>query len=150
MKSSQIHLVIVTPQKKLIDTSVDQVSIPTAMGEITILPHHVPVIAKLQFGELLAKKDGEDMPFALWGGVAEITGERVTILADTAQYAEEISLEKAEAARKKAEELMQKKEGVSEEEFAAFAGQLERALAQERVAQKYKTKKYRKFSSLEK
>jgi F-type H+-transporting ATPase subunit epsilon len=133
-----LTLDIVTPEKKIL--SEDQVSIITVMtteGEIGVLPHHVPLYAKLQPGELKYKKDGHDHYVAIHGGFIEVTPTKVTILADDAVRAEDISEELAEQARLRAEELMAQK--VTDADFVHAEAAMRRALLELKVVQKRRT-----------
>lgn len=148
MSKTAIQLKIATPERLILEEEVDQVSLPTKMGEITILPSHIPLIVELEYGELLAKKNGEDIPFAIWGGLVEVNDNRVVVLSDVAEFVEEIEIKKVEEAKKKAEELMQKKGEFTEEEYTDLIYGYERELARLKVAENYKIKKYRKLDSI--
>ena len=96
--SKQFKLKIVTPEKLVLEDMVDQVSIPTKEGEITVLDSHIPLIASLTKGEILAKSFGEDIPFLVVGGFVEVknneNGEtEVAVLADFAEHVSEINEE---------------------------------------------------------
>lgn len=134
-----LKLKIVTPEKVLFESKVSQVSVSTVLGEITILPNHIPLVSQLTPGEIVVKNNGnEEDLMAVSGGFVEILPEQVVILADTAERAEEIDEERAEAARRKAEEVLKTKQPSDSEEFARFTAQLEKELARVRVARKYK------------
>jgi len=138
-----IQLKIATPERLILELEVDQVSLPTRLGEITILPNHIPLVTALDFGEMLAKKGTEDIPFAIWGGFAEIADNRVIVLADVAEFAPAIEIDKVEVAKKNAEDLMAKKGEFSPVEYEELIYGYEKQVAQLKVAQKYKAKKYR-------
>jgi F-type H+-transporting ATPase subunit epsilon len=133
-----LKLKIVTPEKILFEEKVSQVSISTVMGEITILPNHIPLVSQLASGEIIVKTDkGEEDLMAISGGFVEILPDQVVILADTAERAEDIDEERAEAARQKAEEILKTKTA-DVEAFAMFSAQIEKELARLKVARKYK------------
>lgn len=132
-----MKLEIVTPEKKAFEDEVDQVSLTTTEGQITVLPHHLPVFTQLSAGEIIAKKADKTINLASGGGFAEITGSRVSVLTDLADRPEEIDEKKVEEAKKRAEEAMKEKHLLSEEEFAATAAALEKALAQLRVKRRH-------------
>ena len=112
------------------------------MGEITILPGHIPLVANLQAGELRAKKNGEEIYLVSSTGFLEVRqGNQVTILADTAERVEELELEKIEAAKERARKMLEEKRNIDDVAFADAAAMLERELARERVV--IKRKKYR-------
>lgn len=146
--SNKIQLKIATPEKLILEESVDQVSIPTTKGEITVLPNHISLISQLAFGELLAIKGEEDIPFAIWGGVVEISNNNIVILTDIAEYADELEEDKIEQARKEAEDLLAKKGEYTTEEYSDLKFRYEQQLARLKVARKFKRKKYRKIPSL--
>jgi len=137
--TQQVHFKIATPERVVYDSDVVQVSIPTQEGEITILPHHIPLVSILKAGEIRFKKDGQELSMAVSGGFLEVQeGSTVVILADSAERAEEIDLERAEAARKHAEELLKKQEFASDVEFATIQAALERSLTRLKVARKHR------------
>jgi F-type H+-transporting ATPase subunit epsilon len=136
----QIKLKIVTPEKVLFENSVAQVSISTTMGEITILPNHIPLVSQLASGEIIIKTDkGEEGLMAISGGFVEVLPDQVVILADTAERAEDIDEERAEQARQQAVEILKTKVADSEA-FAMFTAKIEKELARLKVARKYKTR----------
>lgn len=140
MNKGVLHIQLTTPERIVYKADVEELSLPTSMGEITILPHHIPLVANLAQGEIRAKEKDKVLAFACSGGFIEIkpNGE-VIILADNAERAEEIDEARAEAARKRAENLM--KEKVADQvEYAAIATKLERELARLRVVRKHRNK----------
>lgn len=137
-----LSLKIVTPERIVYEDTVDSVSVMTEMGEVTILPGHIPLVANLQAGELRAKKNNEEIYLVSSTGFLEVrVGNQVTILADTADRVEELELEKIAEAKERAKKLLEEKRNVDEVAFADAAAALERELARERVA--IKRKKYR-------
>jgi F-type H+-transporting ATPase subunit epsilon len=102
-----LQLEIVTIERKLFDDQVNMVIAPGADGVLGILPRHAPLLTSLNYGELQVKKEGEeDQFFAIGGGFMEVQPYHVVVLADSAEYAEEIDVTRAEAARRRAEELL--------------------------------------------
>ena len=97
-----------------------------------ILPRHEPLLTSLIAGELDIIKNGERTPFAISGGFMEVLPDRVTILADTAERADEIDEGRAEAARRRAEELLRERR--SDQEMALAEAQLRRAMIRLQVA----------------
>ncbi|MBI4714141.1 ATP synthase F1 subunit epsilon [Candidatus Uhrbacteria bacterium] len=137
-----LSLKIVTPERIVYEDTVDSVSVMTEMGEVTILPGHIPLVANLQAGELRAKKNNEEIFLVSSTGFLEVrSGNQVTILADTAERVEELELEKIEAAKERARKILEEKRNIDDVAFADAAAALERELARERVA--IKRKKYR-------
>jgi F-type H+-transporting ATPase subunit epsilon len=133
----KIHFKIATTERVVYKDDVDQVTLPTQMGEITVLPNHLPLIANLVAGEILIKKDGAEQLLSVSGGFIEVLADKVVVLADTAERADELDVERAEAARRRAEEALKTKR-VDSKEFANLAGQLEKELARVKVAKKYR------------
>ncbi len=135
----EITLKIVTPDGVAYDSQADSVSIPTTTGEITVLPHHVPLVSLVEAGELRVKKNGVETNMAVSGGVVEIRpNSTVYVLAETAEKAEHIDLSRAEAARARAVELMSQKQTLEEEEYALIVAKMEKELARLRVGKKYR------------
>lgn len=136
----EFTLKIVTPEKVLFDQKVSQVSVSTALGQITILAHHLPLISKLQPGEIVVKHDGsQEALMVVSSGLLEVLPEQVVILADTAERAEEIDEARAAEAHRRAQELLKTK-FMDAREFAFLSAQMEKELARLRVARKYKTR----------
>lgn len=134
---TKIDFKITTPEREVYSDKVDQVSLPTLEGEITILPNHLPLVSVLVPGEVRLVRDGEESLMAVSGGFIEVRPKsRVVVLADTAERAEELDLEKIEEAKKKALEALEEKRDLDEEAFAEAAAALERELARLRVARK--------------
>lgn len=142
--SKVISLKIATPERVVLQESVDQVSIPTQDGEITILPNHIPLIAALGSGDIVAMQGDEQIPMAVVGGFVQVKVNEIIILADFAEHVEEITDEEIEKATKRAEELKKGADTVSKEDFEHFAAELERSLTVARIGGKWKSKKYRK------
>lgn len=137
---NKINLKIVTPEKVIYQNDqIDQVSIPTSTGEITVLPNHIPLVSILQSGEMVFKENGQDQYFALSGGFLEIKDKNeVIILADNVERAHEINLEKAEAAKAKAEEQMKEVKNREDVDFARLQAVIDREANRLRVGNKYR------------
>jgi F-type H+-transporting ATPase subunit epsilon len=130
-----MNLEIVTPEKIIYQGDVDEIYVTTADGEIGILPHHVNLFTKLIPGELKLKVSGKEQYMAITSGFLEVNKNKVTILADYAVHAEEIEVEKAMEARKRAEEILKKKEShITEQEFASAEAAFKQAIAELKVA----------------
>ncbi len=113
----QLHLEIVTSEATVYSGDVDMVTVPGAGGVMGILPRHAPVLSTLRAGELRVKVGGDDLEFAIGGGFVDINNNRVIILADSAERSDAIDLARAEAARKKAEDLLKNPPPNKEELF---------------------------------
>ncbi len=102
-----LRLEIITGEQLLFeDDGIDEVIAPGALGQLGVLPSHAAMFTTLQPGELVVRKNSADMPFFLSGGFLEVKDDLVTILADAAERGDEIDLERAEAARVRAEERL--------------------------------------------
>lgn len=147
--SKQFKLKIITPERLVLEDMVDQVSIPTKEGEITVLDSHIPLIASLSKGEIIAKSFNEDIPFLVVGGFVEVKnndqGEtEVAILADFAEHVSEINEEIIANAYTNSEILRQKMADKSHVDFEHFETELERSLSRIKIADKWRNKKYRR------
>lgn len=105
----KMQLDIVTAERLLVSEQVDYVSAPGIDGVLGILPRHAPLLTALTQGALRYKKEGEEYEFAIGGGFMEVRPDRVTVLADSAEHAEEIDEKRAEEARQRAEKLLKEK-----------------------------------------
>ena len=129
-----IRLDIVTAERVVYSEDVDVVVATGVEGQLGILPHHAPLMTVLQPGELRARKGGEELILAITGGFLEVRPDRVIVLADAAERAEEIDVARAEEAKRRAQEqLRERTPGV--DLFRAEAG-LRRALARLEVVQR--------------
>jgi F-type H+-transporting ATPase subunit epsilon len=117
-------------------------------GEITILPGHIPLISGLASGDVVAMINDEYVPMAVSGGFVEVKkdGERtlVAILADFAEHVSSITDEEIEKAKAKSEELRKLAENKGVVDYEHFTAELERSLTRVKIADKWKSKKYRK------
>lgn len=138
-KNMKIKFKIATPERVVYEAEVDQVTLPTKMGEITVLPDHLPIVSSLSAGEILIKKDGQETPLAVSGGFIEFNNNQMAILADTAERVEEIDEARAEAGRARVAKILEKQRGVEAVDFTALAAKMEKELARLKVARKYKT-----------
>jgi F-type H+-transporting ATPase subunit epsilon len=136
-----IRLEVVTAERVVYADDVDMVIAPGIEGQLGILPRHAPLLTSLDYGELRIKKAGkEDESLAIGGGFMEVLPDRVTVLADSAERAEEIDLERAEAARRRAAERL-KQRRVEDVDFARAEAALRRSLARLKVARKGKRRR---------
>jgi F-type H+-transporting ATPase subunit epsilon len=103
-----LRLEFVTPERSIVHDDVDEVELPGECGYLGVLPGHTPLLVALQVGEMWYRK-GSDKKFAfVAGGFAEVLPDRVSILARVAERAEDIVIERAEAAKRRAEERLAK------------------------------------------
>ncbi|MBD3311712.1 MAG: ATP synthase F1 subunit epsilon [Candidatus Magasanikbacteria bacterium] len=134
-----IKFKIATPERIIYEDEVKQVSIPTINGEITVLPNHIPLVSVLKAGELrIEDKEGEH-PIAIAGGFLEVRGNNeLIILADNAERAEEIDIERAKEARERAIKQMEEAKNRQDVDFAKLQAVLDREMNRIRVGRKYK------------
>lgn len=135
-----LHLEIITPDRTMFQGDVDSVSLPTPQGEITILPHHIPLMSIVIPGSILVRQKHEEHLFAVSRGVIEVDGRNVRVLADTADRAVELEEEAIEKAKAEAERLLKEKRGDAEG-FAEVTATLERELARLHVVRRHRSKK---------
>ena len=138
---SSLKVDIVTAERVVYSEDVDVVIAPGIEGQLGILPHHAPLMTTLQAGELRLRRGGEEDSLAISGGFLEVRPDRVIILADTAERAEEIDLARAEAAKQRAEQRLKERgitPGLDESRCEAA---LHRAMARLTVAEKMKRRR---------
>jgi F-type H+-transporting ATPase subunit epsilon len=133
------HLEIVTAERVVLSDEVDQINVPTKDGRLGILPRHSNLLTILDVGELDIIKGDTKTPFALSGGFMEVLANRVTILADTVERADEIDEARAEEARRRAEQLLAERK--SAQDMALAEAELRRALLRLKVAQLKRNRK---------
>ena len=130
-----VRLDFVSQDHMVFSGEVNEILAPGIDGELGILPRHAPMITVLKPGEVLVKREGqEDVFFAVSGGWMEVLPNQVTILARTAERSDEIDVQRAEAARARAEELLA--QGVTREERAGLEMQLRRSQIRLRVGRR--------------
>ena len=126
-------LEIVTPDAKVYSETVDEVGLPTTEGRVHILPQHIPIIAKLDAGEILVRRGKEDEMLAVGSGFIEVYGDKVSILTDQAINVEEIDDSEIEEAVRRAQEALEegKKSNLEAAEIDRLEAQTRFALAQQ-------------------
>ena len=130
-----IQLEIVTPEKLAYQDEVDSVQLPGSEGELGVLPHHAPLISTLGAGELRLRKGGQEESFAIVGGFLQVLPNKVVVMAETADMASEIDLERAQAARQRAEQALESG-FVEGADLASARAALQAALIRIRVAER--------------
>lgn len=126
--AERIQLEVITPERRLLSESVDSVTVPGLDGELGILPGHTPLISQLQTGVLSYTQGGATRRLLVSGGFVEVNADRVSVLADVAEYPEEVDMAQARSEREQAERALGSFTG-SEEEFAAARERLDRSTA---------------------
>ena len=138
MLPDSIELIIVTPERQLLRETVVEVTLPGADGQLGALPGHAPLITELGIGELTyhAKNASASEPIAIISGFAEVLGDRVTVLAETAERPEEIDISRAEDAKKRAERHLAAASSDPNVDWSRAAVALQRSLIRIQVARK--------------
>lgn len=131
---------VVTAERVVYSGEVDMVIAPGVEGQLGILPQHAPLMTTLQPGELRIRKGGEEISLVVSGGFMEVRPDRIIVLADAAERADEIDIARAEAARKRAQEQLAQHHVTGVDEARAEAA-LHRAIARLRVVERQKTRR---------
>ena len=128
-----IKLDVVTAERLVYSDDVDVVIAPAIEGQVAILPHHTPLMTMLEPGELVARKGSEEFSLAVSGGFLEVRPDRVIVLADSAERAEDIDIKRAEEAKQRAERRLEEKY-TPETDSARAEAALRRSLIRLKVA----------------
>ena len=131
---AKIRFEIVTAEQVVYSDDVDVVIAPGIEGELAVLPHHAPLMTMLQTGELRVRKEGEETSMFVSGGFLEVRGNKVVVLADVAERAEEIDIARAEEAKRRAEESIS--QHAPEVDMARAEVALRRSLMRLKIAEK--------------
>jgi F-type H+-transporting ATPase subunit epsilon len=133
---TKLRCEIVTAERTVFQENVEMVVAPGIEGQLGILPKHAPLMTALTFGELIIHRENQPDEFiAIGGGFMEVGPEHVTILADSAERAEEIDIARADEARERAQKLMEQKHR-EDVDFALAEAALRRSLIRMKVAQR--------------
>ena len=130
-----INLEIVTVERQLYNDDVDMVVAPGSEGVLGILPNHAPLLTSLSYGELIVRKEGREEAFAIGGGYMDVQPHKITVLADGAERADEINLDRARAARDRAQKLIEEG-GLSLDDLLRAEAALRRSLLRLKVGEK--------------
>jgi F-type H+-transporting ATPase subunit epsilon len=137
MLPESIELVVVTPERQLLQETVVEVTLPGAGGQLGILPGHAPLITELGIGEMdYHRKSGDSGVLTIMSGFAEVLGDRVTLLAETAERPEEIDVSRAEEAKKRAEQRLASAPSDPNIDWGRAAIALQRSLIRIQVARR--------------
>ena len=133
MAEKQLLLEVVTPDRLVLSTEAEVVVCPGAEGQFGVLPGHIPFLSALEIGEMYYKAGGKTEYLAVSGGFAEVTGEKVTIVAESAEVGREIDVERAKRALERAEKRLAaaKTENI---DWARAEAALRRSLVRAKVA----------------
>ena len=133
-----IRCEIVSQDRKVFEGEADVVVLPGSEGEMGILPRHAPLLTTLKFGIITVRSQGKEEHFTVAGGVAEIQPDLVTVLADAAENVEEIDITRADAARKRAEEILAKGVPADTDAYLAMEAALKRSNLRLEAARRYR------------
>ena len=131
-----MKLEIVTAERQIFSEDVTTIIAEGIEGQMTILPKHAPLITMLAPGELVVRKEGEELYMVISGGFLEVRPEKVIILADACERSDEIDLERAAEAKRRAEERLKNLTLTPEIDQSRAEAALRRSLARLRVAEK--------------
>ena len=135
---SSLHFKMVTPVTTIFEQEVAGVSLPTQMGEITVLPHHCELVSVLKPGELVVRTAEKTFPLAVSGGVVDVSNNTLYVLADSAQHAEDIDLAAAEARTKQLEQDLENRTQLDLTTYSLLQQQLAEERAKLHVASKWR------------
>jgi F-type H+-transporting ATPase subunit epsilon len=134
-----IKFEIVTPERTVLKQEILQITVPTMSGEITVLPDHIPLVSILKPGVIEVKTADNNLEImSVSGGFIEVMKDKIVILADSAERAEEIDEKKVEEARLRAEEAKKNAKSVDDVEFARISAQIEKELARLNAVNKWR------------
>ena len=134
-----IHIELVTQEEKVFEEAeADIIIVPGVEGEMGVLPNHAPVLTTLSYGELVVRKGEAEERFAVYGGVVDVRPDKVVVLADLAESSFALDLEKAQAARDEARQLLE--EGPPEDKYREAELALRRANLAVRISQKVRSR----------
>ncbi len=130
---------IVTPEMMVLQEQIQQIVVPTKSGEITVLPGHIPLVSTLEAGVIEIKNEkGENKIMSVSGGFIEVLRDKVVILADTAERAEDIDEGRIEEARKRAETAKKDIRTFDRERFASINAKMAKELARSKAAKRWR------------
>lgn len=121
--ATTMKLKVVSPEKTLYDDEVNEMVIETKSGQITVFPNHQAMVTILVPGEILIRKDGEETPFVISGGILEVASNQAIVLADTVEHVKELDLDRAQQAVELAQKLITEKK-FEPHEYAAMQANL--------------------------
>ena len=128
---AKLSVELVTAEQRVVSGEADYLIAPGIEGELGVLPHHIPLMTPLRPGEVMIRNDGHEEYLVVTGGFLQVLPDKVVILADAAERADDIDEQRAEEARQRAQQVLEQSDGLDAEARAA----LERALFRIRVAE---------------
>ena len=136
-----LKLKVVTPDKVITDEIVDSISLPTTSGVITVLNKHIPLVSTIKAGEMVIRKAGAGVGYSVYKGLVNVRPHlkgitEVVVLLERGEMVEELDVDRAEEALKRAEAMRDEK--VDDEDFSLFEGLVEKELNRVKIARKYR------------
>ncbi len=133
----KLFLNVITPTKVVLSEEIDELTISTVNGEISILPNHIDLLTKVSPGEMIIRKNNKIEPFAIAGGFLEVSKNNINVLADYAAHVDDIEIAKVEEAKQRAEKAMKEKDRAIA--YEQLQDDIRRAALQLKVARKHKS-----------
>ncbi len=133
-----IRCEIVSQDREVFTGEADMVIVPGVQGEMGILPNHAPLLSTLKFGILRVRYQGHEQIFAIAGGVIEVQPDIITVMADAAENVQEIDIARAEAAKRRAEELLQQGPPPDSDAYMKIESALRRSNLRLEAAKRYR------------
>lgn len=138
MAAATLQFKMVTPVQTVFEQAVEGVSLPTTLGEITVLPQHTELVSILVPGELTVRADGKSYPLAVSGGLVEVYHNTLYVLADSAEHASEIDLTAAETRTQQLEQDLQNRTDLDLNTYSLLQRQLEQERARLHIGKKWR------------
>jgi F-type H+-transporting ATPase subunit epsilon len=138
-----IRCEIVSQDRVVFSGDADIVILPGVEGQMGILPNHAPLLTALQYGVIIVRKQDEEQYFTVAGGIAEVQPDQVTVLADAAENVMEINVQRAEAAKRRAEELLKKGIPQTSDEYFELQAALRRSNLRLEAVRRYRERMQR-------
>ena len=134
MSTKKIKLTIATPLREVYQNDIDQLTVTTVNGEITILPDHIPLVVPLKIGQVMIKNDDHEIYHAINGGLLEVRHDnKVIILSNRAEHVSDIDIERSEKAIERAREVMNNK-SINPDEYVALQKNIQKELNRVKIA----------------
>ena len=138
-----IRCEIVSQDRQVFAGEADMVIVPGSQGEMGILPNHAPLLSTLKFGILRVRLKGEEQVFTIAGGVIEVQPDLITVMADAAENVQEIDINRAEAAKRRAEELLKQGPPPDSDSYLKIESALRRSSLRLEAVKRYRSQRTR-------
>jgi F-type H+-transporting ATPase subunit epsilon len=138
---NNLQLDIISLTRPAFSGKVQSVTVPGAEGELTILPHHIPLITPLASGEVVIREDGKTTHFAISSGFLIVEKGKVSLMVDSAERLEEMDEKRIQEAKERAEKLLTEKKFATDREFADATAMFEKSVAHLHMLKRHRHKK---------